>query len=83
MTPELCKAYDDALASAASQVTNARSDYLSMAIDLEQQLPNISWFVSGGCNLNDSLASSPTTCAHSGLAAHGEFATTLSGLRKP
>ena len=36
--PELCQAYDNALANAASQVTKARSDYLSIAIDLEQQL---------------------------------------------
>jgi hypothetical protein len=54
-TPDLCKAYDDALASAASQVSKARSDYLSVAISLEQQLPNIDWLVEGGCNLNASL----------------------------
>lgn len=54
-TPELCQAYDNALANAASQVTKARSDYLSIAIDLEQQLPNIKWLVEGGCNLDGSL----------------------------
>jgi hypothetical protein len=54
-TPELCQAYDNALANAASQVTKARSDYLSIAIDLEQQLPNIKWLVAGGCNLDGSL----------------------------
>ena len=53
--PTLCKAYDDALASAASQVTKVRSDYLSVAIDLEQQLPNINWLTDGGCNLDVSL----------------------------
>jgi len=54
-TPELCQAYDNALANAASQVTKARSDYLSIAIDLEQQLPNIKWLAGGGCNLDGSL----------------------------
>ncbi len=53
--PELCRAYDDALGTAASQVTKARSDYLSIAIDLEQQLPNIKWLVDGGCNINRAL----------------------------
>lgn len=52
---ELCQAYDNALANAASEVTKARSDYLSIAIDLEQQLPNIRWLVAGGCNLDGSL----------------------------
>ncbi len=84
VTPELCKAYDDALASAAGQVTNARSDYLSVAIDLEQQLPNISWFVSGGCNLNDSLGIlADHLRAVSDSQRMETFATTLSGLRKP
>lgn len=55
VTPDLCKAYDDALASASSQVTKVRSDYLSVAINLEQQMPNIDWLVEGGCNLNASL----------------------------
>ncbi len=54
-TPELCEAYDNALANAASQVTKARSDYLSIAIDLEQQLPNIKWLAANGCNLDGSL----------------------------
>ena len=55
VTPDLCKAYDDALSSASSQVSKARTDYLSVAINLEQQMPNIGWLVEGGCNLNDSL----------------------------
>ncbi len=53
--PALCKAYDEALSVEAERVTKARSDYLSIAIDLEQQLPNIKWLVTGGCNLNASL----------------------------
>lgn len=53
--PELCRAYGDALAVAASQVTKARPDHLSIAIDLEQQVPNVKWLVEGGCNLNEAL----------------------------
>lgn len=56
-TPELCAAYGEALGNAASKVTRARPDYLSIAIDLEQQVPNIKWLVEGGCDLNTALAS--------------------------
>jgi hypothetical protein len=81
-TPDLCKAYDDALASAASQVTKARSDYLSVAIDLEQQLPNINWLAEGGCNLNDSLG---ILADHVRAVADSQrmekFAATLEGYR--
>lgn len=55
VTPDLCEAYDEALASAAGQVSRTRSDSLSQAINLEQQMPNINWLVDGGCNLNASL----------------------------
>jgi hypothetical protein len=82
-TPDLCQAYDSALANAAAQITKARSDYLSLAIDLEQQLPNIKWLVAGGCNLNDSLG---ILADHVRAVSDSErmetFATTLSGLRR-
>ncbi len=55
VTLELCRAYDNALSSASNEVSKARSDYLSVAINLEQQMPNIDWLVEGGCNLNASL----------------------------
>ncbi|MBS0549432.1 MAG: hypothetical protein JSR24_16880 [Proteobacteria bacterium] len=54
-TPELCQAYGDALSAAASHVIKTRPDYLSIAIDLEQQLPNIHWLTGAGCSLNSSL----------------------------
>jgi hypothetical protein len=55
VTPDLCKAYDEALEQAAGQISKTRSDSLSQAINLEQQIPNIGWLVSGGCNLDASL----------------------------
>jgi hypothetical protein len=81
--PALCKAYDDALASAARQVTKARSDYLSVAIALEQQLPNINWLTDGGCNLDASLgllAGNVHSVADSQRME--QFATTLEGYRR-
>jgi hypothetical protein len=83
VTPDLCKAYDDALASAASQVTKTRSDYLSVAIDLEQQLPNINWLVDGGCNLNASLGIlADHVHAVSDSQRMDKFAATLEGYRR-
>ncbi len=54
-TQALCEAYGSALASAASAVTKARSDYLALAIDLEWQLDNIQWFVKEHCDLKQPL----------------------------
>ena len=66
-----------------SQVTKARSDYLSVAIDLEQQLPNIDWLVEGGCNLNTSLG---ILADHVRAVANSQrmekFAATLEGYRR-
>lgn len=55
VTPEICAAYGKALESETAKITAARPDYLSVAIELEQQLPNLRWLVEGGCNLNDAL----------------------------
>jgi hypothetical protein len=83
VTPELCAAYDGALTVAAAQVTKARSDYLSVAIDLEQQLPNVDWLVAGGCNLNAALGS---LADHVRSVADSQrmqkFAATLDGYRR-
>src|SRR5260370_6553989 len=54
-TAELCQAYGAALGGAAGNVTKARSDYLSPAIDLEGQLPNIRWLVGTSCDLGQPL----------------------------
>ncbi len=54
-TAELCQVYGAALAAAAGKVTKARSDYLSAAIDLEGQLPNIRWLVGKSCDLGEPL----------------------------
>jgi hypothetical protein len=54
-TAELCQAYGSALAAAAGKVTKARSDYLSAAIDLELQLPNMKWLIANRCDLGQPL----------------------------
>lgn len=51
-TPELCQAYGAALSGAATAVDKrVRSDYLTAAIELERQLPNIEWLVGERCDL--------------------------------
>lgn len=56
-TPELCKAFGAALAAAAARVDKrVRSDYLSAAIILEWQLPNMQWLTTERCDLGESLA---------------------------
>ena len=59
-TRDLCAAYGTALTTAAKRVTKARSDYLSAAIDLEWQLPNIKWLVSAKCDLSGPLERAET-----------------------
>jgi hypothetical protein len=54
-TAELCQAYDAALAVGAGKVTKARSDYLMTAIELELQLPNLTWLIGKHCDLSQSL----------------------------
>lgn len=81
-TPELCRAYGLALANAAANVTKARSDYLSVAIDLERQLPNIRWLTGAGCDLDAALT---LLADHVRGVSDSErmetFANTLAGLR--
>ena len=55
-TPELCRAYGDALAGTASNVSKSVPNYLGSAIDLEFQLPNIKWLTGARCNLDQPLA---------------------------
>ena len=52
---ELCVAYDAALYGEAMKVERGRGAYLSLAMDLERQLPNIQWLTGAGCNLDEAL----------------------------
>jgi hypothetical protein len=54
-TPELCAAYDFALRVEAMKVQRGRGAWLTAAMDLEWQLPNIGWLAGAGCNLDPSL----------------------------
>lgn len=81
--PELCAAYAGALRQEASKITRARSDHLSVAMDLERQLPNLDWLTGAGCDLNDSLASAETNVrAVSDSSRMDQFAATLAALRE-
>jgi hypothetical protein len=81
--PELCQAYGKALSAAASQVSpQRRSDYLTAAMDLERQLPNIKWLAGVRCDLAEPLAVLETNVravADSPRMTH--FADTLGKLR--
>jgi hypothetical protein len=83
-TPGLCQAYGNALAAAAAQVSpHLHADYLSAAMELERQLPNIRWLVGVRCDLAEPLALLETNVraiADSPRMAH--FAETLAKLRK-
>jgi hypothetical protein len=54
-TREVCEAYGSAFLAAVNRVTKARSDYISAAIDLEWQLPNLKWLVRSKCDLSGPL----------------------------
>lgn len=54
-TPELCRAYADALVGTASNVNKSLPNHLGAAIDLEWQLPNIKWLTGARCNLDQPL----------------------------
>jgi hypothetical protein len=54
-TPALCEAYGGALGGAASNIARARTDYLTVAMELERQLPNIKWLVGAHCDLGEPL----------------------------
>lgn len=51
----VCAAYREALQAEAAKITKTRSDYISVAIDLEWQLPNIEWLTGKGCDLSGPL----------------------------
>ncbi|MBS0519725.1 MAG: hypothetical protein JSR90_13620 [Proteobacteria bacterium] len=81
--PDLCRAYGEALAAAAAQVSpRQRTDYLSAAMDLEEQLANIRWLAGAGCDLGQPLAlleANVRAVADSGRMTG--FADALAGIR--
>jgi hypothetical protein len=82
-TREVCEAYGNALIAAANRVTKARSDYLSAAIDLEWQLPNLKWLVTARCDLSGPLERAEANVrAVADSARLTNFADTLADIRK-
>jgi hypothetical protein len=60
-TREMCEAYGNAFLAAADRITRARSDYLSAAMDLEWQMPNLKWMVGSKCDLSGPLERAETS----------------------
>jgi hypothetical protein len=55
-TALLCAGYGAALDREATKINRTTgADYLSIAMDLERQLPNIKWLVDAHCDLGDTL----------------------------
>ena len=59
-TREVCEAYGNAFLAAANRITKARSDYLSAAMDLEWQMPNLKWILGSKCDLSGPLERAET-----------------------
>lgn len=59
-TREICEAYGTAFTMAANRISKTRSDYISAAIDLEWQLPNLKWLVRSKCDLSGPLERAET-----------------------
>lgn len=83
-SPDLCRAYGDAVGGAARQVSKSvRTDYLSAAIEMELQLPNIQWLVGERCDLGESLDLLETNVrAVADSSRLTKFADTLAKLRQ-
>jgi hypothetical protein len=56
----VCQAYGDALKGMASKVSRSQRAYISAALDIEWQLPNIEWLVGAKCDLGDALTEAET-----------------------
>jgi hypothetical protein len=81
-TREVCAAYGNALMVAAGQVTKARSDYISAAIDIEWQLPNLKWLTTAKCDLSDPIERAEANIrAVADSARLTNFADTLADIR--
>jgi len=60
-TREMCEAYANAFLAAANRISKAaRSDYLTAAMDLEWEMPNLKWMVSSKCDLSGPLERAET-----------------------
>ena len=82
-TPDLCAAYDFGLRVEATKVERGRGAWLTAAMDLERQLPNIKWLTGAGCDLDRSLTLLETNVRTvSDSERLNKFADTLHSFRK-
>ena len=80
----VCEAYGAALQAAAAKIDRTRSDYISVAIDLERQLPNIKWLAGARCDIGEAVAfleARVRTVSDSPRLTG--FADTLASIRQP
>ncbi|MGN6571285.1 MAG: hypothetical protein ACTHLO_07710 [Pseudolabrys sp.] len=82
-TPDLCAAYDFGLRVEAMKVQRGRGAWLTAAMNLEWQLPNIKWLAGAGCDLDPSLTLLEKNVREvSDSERLNKFADTLHGFRK-
>jgi hypothetical protein len=82
-TREMCEAYANAFLRAANRIDKSRGDYLSAAMDLEWQMPNLKWIVGSKCDLSGPLERAETNIkAVTDSDRLRNFAVTLGELKK-
>ena len=78
----VCEPYGQALKAEAGKISRTRTDYISVAVDLEYQLRNMEWLVAARCNLDEALTEIETRVrAISDLPRLTDFADKLASLR--
>ncbi|MDP2330878.1 MAG: hypothetical protein Q8M19_09310 [Reyranella sp.] len=79
----VCDAFSSALRTEAVKIDRTRSNHLSIAMDLERQLPNISWLAGARCDLDEALADLERRLrAVSDSPRFDAFADTLASIRR-
>jgi hypothetical protein len=79
----MCEAYANAFLRAANRIDKSRSDYLSAALDLEWQMPNLKWIVGSKCDLSGPLDRAETNIKEVADSDRlRNFAVTLGELKK-
>jgi hypothetical protein len=82
-TREVCASYGTAFTAATSRIDRTHSDYISAAIELEWQLPNLKWLVTAKCDLSGPLERAETSIrAVADSTRLTNFAETLADIRK-
>ena len=57
---QICPAYGAALQAQAMKIDRSKPGYVTAAVDVEWQLPNLKWLVAASCDLDEALALTET-----------------------